>query len=220
MADYDWNTLLQQWNEALLRNLDLAERNAFVEEDITPEVVASGWLGYPGAIEEQLAALEQRLGTTLPPSYRAFLQTSNGFRLAGNIVPRLLSTDEVAWSRDNDPEPFSHVIEGMMLQTSEYDGEIDMSEWELYTKHLPASLEVSAEETIGTAIYLLNPMVVDADGEWEVLYYAHWIPGVAQYTSFWDLMKAEYQAFLSIERQRQARRKRKGCWGLLRWWDR
>lgn len=58
-------------------------------------MIASGWLGFPGAGEEEIAALEDRLGTRLPPSYRSFLRASNGFLQPGVIVPRLLATDEV-----------------------------------------------------------------------------------------------------------------------------
>ena len=54
-----------------------------LEDEIAPEVIASRWLGYPGATEEQIMNLETRLGRKLPPSYRAFLKASNGFRQPG-----------------------------------------------------------------------------------------------------------------------------------------
>ena len=57
----------------------------------------SGWLGYLGAKEEQIAAAEEHLGQRLPPSYRAFLQVSNGWRNAGPFIDRLWSTEEVDW---------------------------------------------------------------------------------------------------------------------------
>ena len=191
MAVYDWNTLLQQWNEVLLQKLDLTVYNAFVEPDITPAVVASGWLGFPGATEEQITATEQRLGVSLPPSYRTFLQTSNGFRLAGNIVPRLLSTDEIRWSRDGDYD-FSELADDSLDEWDDLDRD-------LYAYHLPATLEVSARETIGTAIYLLNPMVITSDGEWEAFFYAAWAVGAVRFASFWDLMQKEYQDFVQVK---------------------
>jgi len=46
-------------------------------------VVASGWLGFPGATEAETAAAEAHLGVTLPPSYRAFLRVSNGWHRPG-----------------------------------------------------------------------------------------------------------------------------------------
>jgi hypothetical protein len=42
---------------------------------------------------------------------------------------------------------------------------------------------------------LLNPNIVTPDGEWEALYFAHWIPGADRYPSFWELMQAEREAF-------------------------
>jgi hypothetical protein len=53
-----------------------------------------------------------------------------------------------------------------------------------FERHLPATLQVSARETVGTARYLLNPEVTSADGEWEAFYFAHWLPGVRRYPSF------------------------------------
>ena len=101
MQHYDWLTFLHDWNETLLTHAresddldDLAE-----DEDSSPEQVFSGWLGYPGASEQQLFEFEQRLQTRLPPSYRSFLFASNGFRQPGNTVPRLYSTHQVDWFR-------------------------------------------------------------------------------------------------------------------------
>ncbi|WP_406422843.1 SMI1/KNR4 family protein [Streptomyces sp. NBC_00842] len=42
-------------------------------------------------------ALEQRLGTALPPSLRAFLATTNGWRHAGCFVG---SSPTARWQRD------------------------------------------------------------------------------------------------------------------------
>jgi hypothetical protein len=75
-----------------------------VETDISPGVIASGWLGYPGATEDQIAGLEARLGQSLPPSYRAFLKVSNGFRQPGMSIERLFSADEVGWFREGHQE--------------------------------------------------------------------------------------------------------------------
>lgn len=36
-------------------------------------------------------------------------------------------------------------------------------------------LEISARELAGSATYLLNPNLIAPDGEWEALYYAHWL---------------------------------------------
>src|SRR5437867_7962109 len=101
---HDWEPWLQNWNRELLARFDPTERNVFVDPRVTPAVLASGWLGFPGVSKDQLIELEARLGMVLPPSYRAFLRVSNGFLQPGVIVPRLLPIDEVAWLRDVDPD--------------------------------------------------------------------------------------------------------------------
>src|ERR687886_770713 len=87
---FDWRAFLDRWGKEWLQN----------EEYRTPapaEVVASGWLGYPGATEAELAEAEAYLGITLPPSYRAFLRVSNGWRDTSPFIYRLWSTDEIEW---------------------------------------------------------------------------------------------------------------------------
>ncbi|MCM4078867.1 SMI1/KNR4 family protein [Paractinoplanes hotanensis] len=43
-------------------------------DELGDERLASGWLGCAGAGPDALAAVEERLGMTLPPGYSAFLQ--------------------------------------------------------------------------------------------------------------------------------------------------
>ena len=96
------------------------------------------------------------------PSYRSFLSVSNGFLQPGVIVPRLLTANEVAWLRDVDQETIDV-----------WTGSGDPGGFE---RHLPAALRVSARETVGTAMYLLNPEIITAEGEWEAWFFAHWVP--------------------------------------------
>jgi len=60
-----WRELLGTWSREILA--DETYRQEFPHE-----VVQAGWLGYPGATDEEIAVAEARLGITLPPSYRAF----------------------------------------------------------------------------------------------------------------------------------------------------
>ena len=61
-----------------------------------------------------------------------------------------------------------------------------------------------------SAIYVLNPQVVTAEGEWGAWFFANWQAGAVRHRSFWDLMQAEYQSFLDL-RQTQWAQKEKGC---------
>jgi len=182
----DLKSWLVSWNRELLERIDpslegvlaragITLESHLIKYGITPEVRASGWLGYPAATEDQIQRLEARLGKTLPPSYRAFLEVSNGFRQPGILVWRLLPAEEVDWYRVRNQETIDMLISY---------GLDDLSD----------TLEISAREMAGSAVYLLNPGVVSADGEWEVIYYAHWQgSNCVRYTSFWDLMQEEYR---------------------------
>lgn len=50
----------------------------YEQDKLPPQVIESGWLGYPGATEAQIAQAEARLGMVLPRSYREFLKVTNG----------------------------------------------------------------------------------------------------------------------------------------------
>ena len=183
----DWQTWLQTWNRELLARYDPTQHDAFVDPQVTSEVIASGWLGAPGASEVQLAELEGRLGKVLPPSYREFLRASNGFLQPGVVVPRLLRTEEVRWLREREPETVAAWTQGLASGPEAGDAGG-------FEQDLASALQVSARETVGTAMYLINPQVVSADGEWEAWYFAHWVPGVHRFPSFWALMQSELES--------------------------
>src|SRR5215472_5834493 len=90
MTLFNWQDLMTAWNQELLADED-------IRADLPPAVFASGWLGYPGATEEQMIQLEERLGTPLPPSYREFVRFTNGWREAGYFIHQLWSTEEIEW---------------------------------------------------------------------------------------------------------------------------
>ena len=96
MTITDWRPFLETWSRELI------EAGAY--SDLPPEVVESGWLGFPGATDEQLRLAEARLGIGLPPSYREFLTVSNGWRLTGNFIWRIWSTEEIDWFRVRNAE--------------------------------------------------------------------------------------------------------------------
>ena len=66
------------------------------------------------------------------------------------------------------------------------------------SEYLESMLQVSAVERFGTGVYLLNPKIIFPDGEWEAWFHASWLAGANRYPSFWDLMEAEYAAFLGL----------------------
>ncbi|MFF0205644.1 SMI1/KNR4 family protein [Streptomyces sp. NPDC005017] len=166
---YAWRELLQRWSD------DWLDPVLHEDERVEPfpaEVRAARWLGRAGADDGKITRLEARLGRRLPPSYREFLQTTDGWLNTTTEIDRLLPAGEVGWTRDLAP--------GMATWTTDTT---------LKISHTPDA----------TATYLLNPEVVTAEGEWEAWYVAHWIDVVIRYRSFWDLMNCEYDSFRLAE---------------------
>lgn len=199
MANFDWQELLTQWSKELI------EANEFIE-DISPEVITSGWLGYPGATEDQIAQAETRLGTKLPPSYREFLQVTNGCRQLNSFIYKLWSTDEIEWlvvrHRNDLINPWlggytSNGSESMSVSDEEYlvYGEQQYSDI-MRVEYLQTALEIS--DAGDAAILLLNPQILTMEGEWEAWFFASWLPGAKRYPSFWEMMQSEHQSFLDL----------------------
>src|SRR5215210_216973 len=90
MSEYNWQDMLATWSRELLGDPRIAEK-------LPPEVIAAGWLGYPGASEEQIKAAEGRLGTNLPPSYREFLKVTNGWRATGPFIQNVWPVEQIDW---------------------------------------------------------------------------------------------------------------------------
>src|SRR4051812_12614025 len=152
MPTYDWQNWLTRWNRVLLEHLEPEEATQFPYEDMTPEIVESGWLGYPHAAEDEIAQLEARLGVSLPPSYRQFLQLANGFRQPGNLVPRLFRCEEVEWYRVRNQDTIDTWFDPLYFNSK-------TAPPDAFERFLPYALEISAREISGSAIYLLNPRV-------------------------------------------------------------
>lgn len=188
MPSFAWQELLSQWGREIIAEDELAEQ-------LPPEVRASGWLGYPGATDEQISAAETRLGTTFPPSYREFLKVTNGWRMTTSFIERLWSTDEVAWMVDQDPDT--------VAIWEEYDDDVDDAEYLVYGTNVDQPLRGAyfrtalAVSDYGDGIYLLNPRTVTSEGEWEAWFFAPWIPGARRHRSFSDLMCAQHDSFLT-----------------------
>jgi hypothetical protein len=190
MDDFDWRSFLNQWSMALLRSEKLGR-------GLPQEEIDALWLGYPGASEEQVAQAESRLGTVLPPSYRAFLKASNGWRRTGPFIDRLWSTAEIEWfvvrHRDwaEGPDDFAVPDEQYFVYGDE------QSPIMFRLAYLKTALEISAEGD--GAIYLLNPQVVSADGEWEAWFFADWLPGAIRYRSFVEMLQTQYRELIGSE---------------------
>jgi hypothetical protein len=188
MTNEEWHALLTNWSAAVLRLTD-------TELDAGP----LHGLGFEGATEAQLAAAETRIARPLPPSYRAFLTVTNGLRQPPNGGAArggdFWSVDQVDWFSkrnaawldaygDFDTPDHQYFVYGDAQDTVHFRSE-----------YLRGALELSHNGD--SSVYLLNPFVVDAQGEWETWHFANWYPGAARFRSFAEMMLSHYQG--SIE---------------------
>ena len=189
MPRYPWNDLLARWSD------DIIQSGEF-EDELTPEIAASGWLGYPSATEDEIVAAEARLGTAFPPSYREFLQITNGWRMTTGFIRRVRPVGEVQWFSAEDQATVDAWLSfngDDTVSDEEYLVYGDSAVQPLRAEYLQTALAISDYDN---GIYLLNPQTVTPEGEWEAWFFAHWVPGADRYRSFWDLMIAEREHFL------------------------
>lgn len=170
MPTFNWQDFFTQWNQELLEDEKL-------RENLPPDVRAAGWLGYPGASEEQLAQLEARFCFPLPPSYREFLAFSNGWPDL-SLFAHLSSVEEIGWLRKRNREVIKI--------------------WKENEPDIWATLEIGVNVGHWSDLYLLNPLDISPEGEWEAWFFASWVPGVQRYRSFWELMQHEHKIFLEL----------------------
>jgi hypothetical protein len=200
MTTFNWEDFLRRWSKEVLES---HEYNCF-----PPEVHITGWLGYPSATDEEIAAAERRLNTRLPPSYRAFLKVSNGWRQTTPFVHRIWPTDGIEWfaqRHSNWIEAFIRRYGDRGQDLSSIDLSTDLAYWvygeeqdcrSLRSHYLYSALEVSQKGD--ASIYLLNPQVTTDTGEWEAWFFGDWLPGADRYRSFEALMRAEYDNFCEL----------------------
>jgi len=95
----EWREFLQSYSDDYLRvatDEELARLDEVQREN--------QWLGYEPASEDAVRAAEERLGVQLPPSYRSFLLTSNGWRNIDSLLYELLKVEEIGWLPEANPE--------------------------------------------------------------------------------------------------------------------
>ncbi|WP_216903837.1 SMI1/KNR4 family protein, partial [Nocardia alni] len=173
-----WRAYLADYGADVLR---VAAREL---TEVSDQQRAAGWLGFEGASEEQLTELEQRLGTRLPPSYRAFLGASDGWLHLSSFMWEMGTTSTVSWQTESDAG----------LGGDYFDDDDDDDEMSAENAMLDRALLISGH---GDAQYwLLDPGDVSEDGEWAAYIWASWYPGLGErHTSFAELVRAERVTF-------------------------
>jgi hypothetical protein len=122
-------------------------------------------LGYdagPGATPEQLEELEARLGRPMSASFKALLQTSNGFPHLSRRLGRVLASAEVDWYRNRHPGE-ARAIEELMKSESVNRRPFADPKW---TVDIPLHAIEIAEPFEGFTL-LLHPRRGRGGGEWD-----------------------------------------------------
>lgn len=197
MSPAQWKSLLTNWSTQLI-NTDLASHLDPVDRNLP-------YLGFPPASPDAISSLEFRLGVSLPPSYRAFLQTTDGFRVISPFIYRLRSIADVDWFRVehqgwietwNEPTPYSDPDRPDDPDEEYYDYSRG-PENGMRASHLGTMLQISDH---GDGVMLLNPLAVTPDGEWEAWFLANWIPGAYRYASFAHMMLETYRSMRELQK--------------------
>jgi hypothetical protein len=203
MSGQDWRDLLVQINKQVLSDWRL---NSLVTE----AQKSTQWLGNVGATEAELLQLEQRLGKRLPPSYRSFLATSNGFGPISSFIYNLSTTAEVDWLRVKEQKlvemwdgetPEDAISQELLIELADeryllYDD--SQIEGLLRAGHMRQCLMIS---DWGDAGFLaLNP-AIQHEGEWEAWHFANWYPGAVRYRSFAELMQASLNGYIELKQE-------------------
>jgi len=187
MKKINWSDSLKKWSEKRLELL--GDRKI----RLPPQVLAEGYLGYPGASEQEIIAAEAYLDLTLPPSYREFLKASNGLHLTVSNDFRFYSVQELdLFKYDNEEliDIYLEMFEEDVITDEEYFVYGDKQRQDIFRpEYMQTALQISSESSGG--VFLLNPKIITPESEWEAWCF-NWTPPprMTRYRSFGEMMES------------------------------
>jgi hypothetical protein len=181
---FDWRSFLLRWSGEWADSLPEDETRGADDE----AALQARWLGFPPASEERIAAMEERLGRRMPPSYREFLAVTDGWRHAGGFVWLLAGTESARWH--SNASGLAYTFEEYLDEDA---GPEERREADIWRRGL--QLDVESDATY----VLMDPEDVDEDGEWAVYTWASWraMPP-ERHASFAAFMQDVYREFHSL----------------------
>ncbi|MFD5698059.1 SMI1/KNR4 family protein [Streptomyces lasiicapitis] len=183
-SGFGWREFLERWSKEWAGAQDPDEDGRDGDE----AAVRDRWLGFAPATPERLAACEARLGHRLPPSYRSFLEVTDGWRHAGGFVYLLADTEQVHWHEDE-----SGIGEMFREYLDEDASPEEIQEAAIWGRSLQLDVESDATSV------LMDPEDVDEHGEWAVFTWAPWKAAPPErFASFWEFMQDAYREFHSL----------------------
>ncbi|MFD0415632.1 SMI1/KNR4 family protein [Streptomyces sp. NPDC127108] len=183
-AHDDWRRFLTRWSEEWA---DSCAPDEELEAD-DEEARRARWLGFPPAPPARVEALEERLGHRLPPSYRTFLEVTDGWRHAGGFVWRLAGTADARWYEDD--AGLAEIFQEELTEDSTREEVLEATIW---TRALELAVDSDA------VAVLLDPEDVDEHGEWALYTWAPWLGSPPErHASFREFMRDAYREFHSL----------------------
>ncbi|MGW6712594.1 SMI1/KNR4 family protein [Streptomyces globisporus] len=178
---FTWEPFLRDWSGEWSDSL--SDDGTHAREDETAR--RDRWLGFPAAAEDRIAALEERLGRRMPPSYREFLAVSDGWRHAGGFITLLAGTGEARWH--NDASGLAAMFEEYLDEDPTPEELRDVAIWR---RGLQLDVESDAMSVV------LDPEDVDENGEWAVYTWASWrAEPPERFPDFATFMRAMHREF-------------------------
>ncbi|MCX4804981.1 SMI1/KNR4 family protein [Streptomyces sp. NPDC058682] len=177
----DWRPFLLRWSgewaDSLPDDAGRSEADEAARRD--------RWLGLPPASAKAIAAMEERLGRRMPPSYREFLEVSDGWRHAGGFVRLLAGTADAHWH--DDEYGLASRYEGYLDDDS---GPAEQRAAGIWRRGL--QLDVESQATV----VLMDPEDVDENGEWAVYVSVSWRGRpLERYANFREFMQDMHREF-------------------------
>ncbi|NOX26603.1 MAG: SMI1/KNR4 family protein [Gammaproteobacteria bacterium] len=153
--DWDWRLLLEPWEKEVLEILQEEDRlDKQLHAQLNDQAGQSDYvfsppetLFFPPANNEDIEALEDRLGSHLPSSYKAFLLCTNGWLQVGmdGQDGKIYSSREVDWLKNSPPNQLSYWIDLDLLREE----------------------PLAISQDIDAAGYVLYPNRIDSRCEWQ-----------------------------------------------------
>jgi hypothetical protein len=111
----EWNEFLRKWEEESISLLMDAEKAGFIIDEsygLIHEVRRSGAQSFPGADQDEIYTLKNRISKRLPDSYKNFLRAFNGWKqLAVDIDNTLFNpASKVDWYRNTDKPRYVYYV--------------------------------------------------------------------------------------------------------------
>jgi SMI1 / KNR4 family (SUKH-1) len=183
---FEWRTFLKTLSEMAI------DQQGLHSHLISDDQRRHRWLGADPASEAAIARVETRLARRLPPSYRAFLQTSDGFGPVSELIPGLRPVERIEWFRVENEEWLKSWLEAAANVPDEPDA--DYFQYGDYQgrerpRYLTNALQIS--DVFDGGVILLVPDVIDEQGEWETWDFASWRAGASRFPNFREFMEED-----------------------------